>query len=100
MFAQRFIGGFHDVDGRHDVFQVVGHHGGLFHVPGLLLHLVALAFVHLPSLQDLEGFLFQGGFAGAVAHLGHALLVGGQFGIQFGEFDVEGFDVGVCLLGC
>ena len=48
----------------------------MFHVPGLLLELVALGFVHFSALEDLEGFLLQGGFAGAVAHFGHALLVG------------------------
>jgi len=48
-------------------------------------------------LQDLEGFLLEGGFAGAVAHFGEASLVGGEFGVEFGEFDVDGVDVGVGL---
>ena len=61
------------------------------------MELVALGFVEFAALQDLEGFLLEGGFAGAVAHFGHALLVGGEFGVEFGEFDVDGFDVGVCL---
>ena len=67
----------------------------MFHVPRLLLQLIALTFVHFAALEDLEGFLFEGGFAGAVSHLGHALLVGGEFGIEFGELDVDAFDVGV-----
>ena len=58
----------------------------------------ALGFVQLAALEDLEGFLFEGGFAGAVAHFGHAGLVRGEFGVEFGEFYVEGVDVGVGLL--
>lgn len=64
----------------------------------MLLKLVALRFVHFASLEDLEGFLFQGGFAGSVAHLGETLLMRGEFSVELGEFDVEGFDVRVCLL--
>lgn len=37
--------------------------------------------------------MLQGGFPRPVAHLGHAGLVGGEFGIEFGELDVEGVDV-------
>lgn len=61
------------------------------------MQLVALAFVQFAPLQDLERFLLQRRFAGAVAHFGHALLVGGEFGVEFGEFDVDGFDVRVGL---
>lgn len=63
----------------------------------MLLQLVALAFVHLAALQDFECFLLDGGFAGAVAHLGELGLVGGEFGIYGGEFDVEGGDAFVDL---
>ena len=39
--------------------------------------------------------MLEGGLSGPVAHLGHALLVGGEFGVELGEFDVDAFDVGV-----
>ena len=74
-----------------------GHHVGLLHVPRLLLELFALGFVHFAALEDLERFLLDGRFPGAVAHLGHASLIGGQFGRLFGDFDVKGFDVRVDL---
>lgn len=60
-----------------------------------MLQLVALGLVLFPPLEDLERFLFERGLAGAVAHFGQAGLVGAEFGVEFGEFDVEGFDVGV-----
>ncbi len=59
--------------------------------------MLALAFVHFALAQDFQGFLFQGVFAGAVAHLGHFLLVGGEFIVDFGDFDVDGVDAGVDL---
>ena len=42
---------------------------------------------------------YQGGFAGAVAHFRETGLEGAELGVEFGEFEVEGFDVGVCLWG-
>lgn len=35
--------------------------------------------------------MLDGSFAGAVAHFGELLLVGGEFGVEFGELDVEAF---------
>jgi hypothetical protein len=61
------------------------------------LQLVALRLVHLALLEDFEGFGLDSGFAGAVAHLGELGLVGGEFGVEFGELDVDGFDAGVDL---
>lgn len=54
------------------------------------MELVLLGFVHFALLEDLDGFLFDGGFPGPVAHAGEALLVGRQFTGEFGEFDVDG----------
>jgi len=39
--------------------------------------------------------LFDGCFAGAVAHLGELGLVGCEFGIDAGELDIDGFDARV-----
>jgi len=55
------------------------------------LQLVSLAFVHFPPLEDLERFLLDGGFAGAVAHFGELGLVALEFGVDGGEFYVDGF---------
>jgi hypothetical protein len=65
------------------------HHAGLLHIPRLRLQLVALRFVLFPLLEDFEGFLFDGCFAGAVAHLGELLLVGGKLGIKLRQLDVD-----------
>lgn len=81
----------HGVDGGHDVLEVVLHHAGLFHVPGLGLELVALTFVEFAALEDLEGFLLDGGFSRAVAHFGEFGLVALEFGVYGGEFYVDGF---------
>lgn len=99
LLLERLVGALHGVDGRHDVLQVVRHHRRLFHVPRLLLQLVPLRLVQLAPLQDLERFLPQRRFARSVAHFRHARLVGGEFGVEFGEFHVERVDMGFCLMG-
>ena len=53
--------------------------------------------MHLPALQELERFLPQRRFPGSVAHFRHSGLVGGEFGVYLGEFDVEAVDVGFGL---
>jgi hypothetical protein len=58
-----------------------------------------LRLVLLAPLQQLQRLLLQRRFAGPVAHLGHALLVGRQFGVELGQLDVEALDVRVDLLG-
>ena len=55
----------------------------------MLLELVALTLVHLSALEDFQGFLFDGGLAGAVAHFRELGLVAGEFGVDRGEFDVN-----------
>jgi hypothetical protein len=56
-----------------------------------------------PLLEDFEGFLFDGCFAGAVAHLGELLLVGGELGIKLRQLDVDAFyacvDLGLLVCG-
>lgn len=58
-----------------------------------------MGLVHFAALEDIEGFGLYGGFAGAVAHFGETGLEDGEFGGEFGEFDVDGFDVRVDLWG-
>jgi len=43
-----------------------------------------LGLVLLAALEEFERFLLERGFAGPLAHFGHALLVGCQFGVEFG----------------
>jgi hypothetical protein len=65
------------------------HHSRLFHVPGLLLQLISLSFVHFPPLENLERFLFNGCLAWAVAHFGEFSLISGQLGVYGGELYVD-----------
>ena len=71
----------------------------MLHVPGLLGELVALGFVLFSALEDFEGLLAEGVFAGSVAHLREFGLVGGEFGVEGGEFDVDAGDAVVDLEG-
>lgn len=50
----------HRVDGRHRVLQVLGRHGRLLHVEGLLLELVELVLVHPFLFEGAEGALLDG----------------------------------------
>ena len=72
----------------------------MFHVPVLGFELRALRFDGFASLQEGEGFFFEGGVTGGGGpEFAHAALEGGEFGGEFGVFDVEGFDVCVYLSG-
>ena len=73
---------------------------GGFHVEGLLFELRALGIELFAALQEFERFLAQGCVARrAGPEFGELLLMEGEFGVEFGEFDVKGFDVGVDLEG-
>ena len=69
----------------------------MLHVPRLLLQLVALRLVLLALLEDFESFGLDGGFAGAVTHLGEFGLVGGEFSVEFSELYIDRFDARVDL---
>lgn len=71
----------------------------MLHVPGLLGELVALGFVLFAALEDFEGLLAEGVFAGAVTHFGEFGLVGREFGVEGGQFDVDAGDAVVDLVG-
>lgn len=51
-----------------------------------------MGLVHFPPLEDFEGLLFERSFTGPIAHFGDLLLVCCEFGIERGEFHVEGGD--------
>lgn len=46
------VGCLHGIHGCHDILQVFGREGRLFHVEGLLLKLLPLALIKLSLLQD------------------------------------------------
>ena len=60
------------------------------------LTITTLFLVEIPLTLWALGVQYVNPF-GPVAHAGEALLVGCEFGGEFGEFDVDAFDSGVDL---
>jgi len=100
LLLQLLIRKLHRIHTHHHIPQILRSKHRALHIKRLLRELVELRFVQLFLLQQAQATLLQSLFGcGIGPELGELVFVGEEFTVEFADFDFDGGDADVGLLG-